>query len=392
MTQPDSQDPARPAAPERPGEPRVLLVELGDSHGEVLIPQVEALRRASIPTGLVVNRALAPRLHPSVTAHTQVHEVDVGSGIARVRTALSIRRRILRDGWSHVVINTASGNAVQALATVLPRSVPVTGILHDVARLERSSRQRVISRRVRHYLVLADHLVPELPGDSPLRIRSWYPIRRPGTEPHAPTPPASGQPLHFVVPGRLDPARRDYDRLVELLQHADPSGADAVHVTLLGDCTRGCGPALMETLRGRRLLDRVTTCEGFVSEEEFYRVAEGCDAILPLLHLDGPGRDAYLADKIAGGFNLAYGLRKPMIVHPDVGTHPDLAAVGIVLRRRPDGGVRLPSRSEFDAEADRVRRAYATLPRFDPALQDARYLDVVLRSDAPASPSPTLEP
>lgn len=385
--------------------PSVMLVELGDSHAEILLPQVLALADAGIPTRLLANRRLLPRLHPRIGGRIRVEAVDCDGPVARRRSAWRVRRRIRAAQVSHVVVNTAAGSAVRSLARALPRDVRVTGILHDVARLWRSSRQLSISRRIRRYLVLARHLVPAAPDGadlgapggtdlSGLAFGSFYPIRtpddtvpetRPGrphldvatATPGNPTPPGAPTPLKVVVPGNVSYRRRSYRRLPELIRAAGRDGRPGLRVEILGDITRGDGPELRGRLEEAGVADRVVVHEGFVPEPAFADAVARADAVLPLLPPpDGIGA-TYLRHRVSGSFNLAYAHRTPLLVDARWRVHPDLALVGVFYG---DGaaGPTLPDPGALDAALARARANYRTRRRFDPDVQSRRYLDFVL--------------
>ncbi len=351
---------------------RVLLVELGDSHNELLLTQVSALQGADIPFSVVLNDRLRPRLHPDFVRRagglSRLRFVGCATPLQRAAAAATVRRRIGAEGISHVVVNTASGNAVQLLSLALPRAVEVTGILHDVSRLETSSRQKVISRRIRHYLVLADHLLPRTPPEG-LRFGAFSPIEYPDA---TPAPPRAD--LHLVVPGTVNRRRRNYDRLVALAKQRTGAGGGRVVFEILGDITRHDGPDFERMVRSEGLVDRFVFHRDFVPAPAFYSAVAGCHGVLPLLPLEGPSARAYRHLRISGTTVLAYGFRRPLVLHRQWADMEDFALTGIFY---DEGG--LPSLEQIRAAETRIAAAYRAEPRFDPATQSRRWLDFVLR-------------
>lgn len=355
--------------------PPVLIVELGDSHNEVLLTQVSALRRADRDACLVLNARLRGQLHPELLrlagGPAQVHFVGCATPFQRAAAAAAIRHRIRADGVRYVVLNTASGNAIQLLSLVLPRSVEAIGILHDVSRLETSSRQKVIGRRIRDYLVLADHLVPESPPPG-VRFGSFYPIRYPDA-----SPTLRDTELHLVVPGTVSRRRRDYERLISLWQGLDDATRRRVTIEILGDITRHDGPALEQSLTEAGIADSFVFHRGFVPEETFYSTVAGCHGLLPLLPLEGSGARAYRKYRISGTTSLAYAYRKPLVLHRAWRDVDDFALTGVFY---DDGG--LPAVDEFRTASHKVAQVYATESRFDPEVQEQRWLDFVLGAES----------
>jgi hypothetical protein len=355
--------------------PKVLLVELGDSHNEVLFTQVQAFRESKIPIGLFLNERLRTRVHPAVLGENAVEFRECEGIRAQLLAALRIRALVNREGYSHVVVNTASGNAVRLLSTLIPRRVRAIGVLHDACKAVRSGSQAWISRRFRDYLVLADHLVPNPPPRG-LHFAAFYPIAFP-VEPElivrSSAPPSSDGAFRIAVPGNVSYARRDYRALVELWNSVPLADRARLEIEILGNIDLGDGPAFLSLLQDHGLRDAFTVHHGFVPESVFYERLAQAHAVMPLIHPATPDFDRYVRCKISGAFNLAYGFRKPILMHERFSSIPDFKLTAIFYTPP-----KLPPLDELKPAHARIVAAYAHSEQFDPQAQQARYRRFVL--------------
>lgn len=352
--------------------PKVLIIELGDSHNEVLFTQVEAFKEANISIAFALNEKLKDRIHPKVIQDTPPQYFKVGGHFQHLKNALCIRRKIKKEGITHIVMNTASGNAIRLLSLFLPQHVQVTGILHNACKLEKSKSQRFISKRVKHYLVLADQLIPASPKYQDLQLEAFYPILFPFDK----KPTASQhERFHIIIPGNVSNARRDYKGLITLWQNLTDEEKELVTFEILGNINKEDGPALKALLQDKELADAFILHESFVEEDLFYERVANSDAILPLLHPGISDFESYKNCKISGGFNLAYGFQKPLLMHESFQKIEDFKNTSI-LYTLP----KLPSLEEMKTASVRIKNYYAQENKFSPKAQKQRYLDFVLRA------------
>lgn len=352
---------------------KVLLVELGDSHNEILFTQTEALRERGIPLGLFLEERLRARVHPAVLAGAPVEFHPCAGLAAQLRAALRIRALLRRERYTHVVVNTASGNAVRVLSLALPRAVRAVGVVHDVCKLTRSGTQRFISRRFKDYLVLADHLVPATPPPG-LRVGAFYPIAFPERAVAAPgAAPAEDGPLRIVIPGNVSYARRDYPGLLALWKALPDGERRGLSIELLGNVDAGDGPDLVARLRREGLEEAFVLHRGFVPEERFYARLAAAHLVLPLLHPDTPDFEGYLRCKISGAFNLAYGFQKPLLMHTRFRAIPDFQRTAVFYD--PPA---LPAVAALREAHARITSDLARAEALRPEHQQARYRAFVL--------------
>ncbi len=262
---------------------------------------------------LIVNEKIVPFLTTSVPlASVQKLRVE---GRTPLSVSLEVRRIVERIRPALVFFHTAQGNIVRELCFLLPRKYPAVGVHHNADKLIpwHSFSQRLISLRLRHYFVLADYIKENLaPLVSPkIRLQEVYTIyyeRPPGFREILKT-----KPLRVAVPGAVEQSRRDFRGLAEALWKTPLN--DRVEIAVLGDGSRGEGPALRRELRAAGLETSFTFFDGYLSEADMVSYLASSDLIMPLLHPGMPYFPLFEKYKISGSYNLAYGYQKPLLMH-----------------------------------------------------------------------------
>jgi hypothetical protein len=236
---------------------------------------------------------------------------EPGGWLGEWRLVFRLLAYLRRQGIKHAVLNTAEGNLIRKLSLAAGRHTEFTGILHLSSKLWTSTSQKIISRKVRKYFVLAEFIKENLEqAGRGSGIESFYPIYFPaGGNDERLQEPA----YRICVPGAVDFARRDYGSLLEELQASDvPS---QVGFVLLGRTSSRDGQELAARVKGLGLEQYFTLYESFIPHGEFYRVLRQAWLVLPLITPRCSDYEDYRAYKITGSFNLAYGFRLPLLLH-----------------------------------------------------------------------------
>jgi hypothetical protein len=251
-----------------------------------------------------------------------------------------------------------------------------SGTHHNAGKLTSPGSQQVIHRRIRRYAVLADfireHAAKRLPAG--ITVDTVRPIFFPGApgEPPAPGETRDGARVRVAIIGSLHPDRRDYAGLARLLG-ATPLDA-RIELVVLGDASTPDGRAIRDMFLATPAAPRVTFAERFLDFPELFREVARCDAVLPLIHPGTPRFEEYRTVKITGASLLAFGFRKPLILHRALAELVDHRGISIAydvpdLLATLDGLAREPHRLaeavrgyadrtdlDFEGQAARFRR------------------------------------
>lgn len=292
--------------------PRIAaLVELGGSHDECLYSQAAFLRDGGFEVHVVVSEDLRPRVESYDTA-AAIHTLPARGGEwGSLRTAWRLWRLVGIIDAELVVFNTAHGAMVRDF-TLLPGSGRrLAGIVHNILKLRDSSGQKVISRRVKRYLVLNDYLLDNRDDDLEVELDWFYPIFFPKYEVF----PVAKDPdeLWACVPGRIDFKRRDYEGLLmSLAAGGVPPGLRMIFLGGFEDEATRARVADLVTATGNP--ERFTFREGFTDHGTFQSHVAASDLVLPLLHPGTERFHEYSGVQISGAFNLAFAHRVPLLM------------------------------------------------------------------------------
>jgi len=352
------------------------LVELGGSHDECLYSQAAFLADGGFAVHLVVSEDLRERVAGYGNV-AEVHALSVGGGeIGAARAAWRLWRLLGAIGADLVVFNTAHGAVVRDFTLLPGRGRRLAGVVHNILKLRDSTGQRIISRRIRRYLVLNDYLLDNRADRLPVTLDWFYPMFFPPHE--AVDPGKDPDELWACVPGRIDFKRRDYEGLLtRLVREGVP---DRFRLVLLGgfedEATRARTADLV-TATGRP--ERFTFLEGFTDHGTFQSHLAASDLVLPLLHPGTARFHEYSGVQISGAFNLAFAHGVPLLMESSFARYEAFAGNSIFYEL--DDLTRVLAR--LAADPGPVRRVAAAMRddvRYTFGFQRDRYLGVVAGS------------
>jgi hypothetical protein len=395
----------------------IALIELGGSHDECLFSQVLFLKEKPYRVHILLFSDHLSRMAawPEVDCWRDWASPSgfFGEWILVFRVLTYLRRNKIR----RAVINTAEGNIIRKLARASGKNMDYTGIIHLARKLWTSRSQRIISRKIRKYLVLAGFIADNLERAYPsLSLEYFYPVYFPALTPSRPgsikeakgtggqegfgeTPGPgthdqersgaagtesigtriqvkSNGDFLVCVPGAVDYARRDYGSLLdELKTEGIPEN---MRFMLLGRTTGPDGMDLLSRIRKEGMEEFFITFTDFIDPGHFYAYLSLSDLILPLITPDSGDFADYQKYKITGAYNLAWGFQIPMLMHESFKGYPIFSNTSVFYRT---GEMlrelkRLAGRRE---ELDDLRKRIQVLEDFDRNRQTEKYLDFITR-------------
>ena len=294
---------------------KVALVELSSSHDECLYTQVIALRSKQARITMICNQELERR----------ISTYDGVDDFIFVKSKLSFRDTfklwLKLHQFDKVVFNTATGKAIRRLMLFpFPKSTELIGIAHNTKKLSNSLFQKFISRKIRKYFLLNDYLLDTIVSKpASLQIKTFYPILFPDQT--VENTKQNGE-TWICIPGRIENRRRDYLGLLNALKGVRlPDGLKFIFLGG-GAHNHGDGPEIRSKVRELGLDSHFKTWDHFVETKEFHNYLYNSDFIMPLIHPGHVSFDLYTY-QITGAFNLAFGLKKPLLMHESFSKYED---------------------------------------------------------------------
>ncbi|MGB6153311.1 MAG: hypothetical protein WBG48_15130 [Pricia sp.] len=300
---------------------KTAIVEISKSHEECIYSQISFLKDAGHQVTLVLNSKLDEQIldYAHLADDIVYFDFEKVSGIKKIQ--LSWGLFVALKTFDFVIFNTAHSNSVLRNVSVMLQfaKTKCIGILHDTKKLQSSFTQRIISKKVKHYFVLNDALLPAKETAQGVSLQSFYPIFFPDYEK---VPVYKQDHIWIGIPGRIDYQRRDFDFLTEALEQIE--GLDRIRFLILGKLDYGTpdGKRFQDSLEKSGQSKRLKLFHSFIENRDFHAYLDECDYIMPLLR---PNED-YLSAKISGAFNLAFAHRKPMLCNSFFKDIPDLEA------------------------------------------------------------------
>jgi len=352
--------------------PRAALVEFSGSHVETMPLQAWALHRAGFEVDLLIDGRAADRL---AVCRDFASIIDLGR--RGQRAVLRAFLRHMRRRYDLLVFNTAHGPHVRNLAWLAALTPGRrAGLVHiaDKARDAWSTRAGLLACDA--VFTLSEHLSRFVAQHLPMPVGWFHPVLH-EVPPQAVTPPT----IDLAVVGSVDPVRRDYRSLVEVL--ADPRLDARVRILALGACDRRRPEvaAWIEEIGRRGLQNRLVISERFLSEPEMQQALAGCGGLLLLMH---PGCDRYenfVEYQVSGACGVALAHRLPILV--EEGMAASLRCMGSALVPYPVSGMVEAINAVARQGRETTRLAIARDPAASVHAQAARYLRAVAGLNPP---------
>lgn len=289
----------------------IVLVEIGRSHDECLLTQMEAIKEGGFSCVLVCTDDVKER-NPAF--YQWVDEFLVISDLKgeRLKEVRHVWRHIKSLNPKCVVLNTAQGSMVRNLCLfALFSKIEFVGIIHTLLKTQGSFTQKVISWKVKKYAVLSEYLLGKITPKKGIKYDYFYPIVFPEK-----MKAQEHEGINVTVIGGVEKRRKDLEGFIEMIKK-EGNG----HYYFLGksDADNSDVKAFKEQIREAGLEKRITLFNSFVSHKEFSEILSKTDFILPLIHPETPSADQYFKNQITGAMTVSFGYKVPMLIQQSYG-------------------------------------------------------------------------
>lgn len=290
----------------------VAVMEIGGSHDECLLSQFFALKQRGCRVYFIGTEAVWLR---NTCFHALVDEfypVKLAQGaLADFLTMRRLNGYFESHNIRKVILNTAQGGHVRNLCLTAKKSTEFIGIIHTLRKFNGSFTQKVISKKIKKYLVLNDYFLTQIQPSAAQSITSFYPLRFPDFNTSL-SENKSGKQITII--GGVENRRKDLAGSIGLMKQLLDLD---LHFVFLGksDPNNEGVQQFKETLRENGLLNRVTMYDYFVDEKEFDRVVKQSDFIWPMVHPETESAKEYFRNQIPGALNVSLGYKIPLFVH-----------------------------------------------------------------------------
>lgn len=358
----------------------MLYCEFGTAHHDVMF-SVMNLIKDEYEIHLLTNPLLEDRIPTSIAyASKKFFQTE---GRASWKTAIEGLKHLKKIDPDIVFINTAQSNVVRDFLLMMPfrnsrgHKIEVRGIHHNAVKLINSFSQKLISLRLKKYLVLADYVHDNLKpflAKSSISTTSFFPCyyefdgNSTISEDHQ---QLIKNKIIIAIPGTVEQTRRDYKGLLKALAAQPPP--EELIFAILGNSLRGDGPWLKSEVQRMGLQDSFIFFDGFVPNQLLFSWLSKSHVLAPLMH---PGMDAFedfSKFKITGTYSLSYGFQLPMIMHQSIHTSPYFKDISIGYEI-PDLGNLLATLSERIAVLNQLKLNIKNDSRFNRSEQQIHLL------------------
>jgi|GEM_PF-3049082 len=315
---------------------RILLLEVGGSHDEVLLSWYRDLKSMDAEVYVACPAHVWKRLAITDAADWLMAHA-AGGFFKRLKTIFRIRRFVNKSSITHIVLNTASGTTLRDISVMLPRRCVVIGTLHDASKLAESFNQSVTTRNVSAYTVLAPYLLDLVPAAFPKPVAV---VTATAAEPRYRETSrmvherstgrlvdrygsgGANGPLCVVIAGGINWLRRDYDslftadgfmRLGTNLRFVLAGGADPEDVPRLQQMLALAPPGMIEVH------------DEYIPHDTYARMISEADVVLPLTHPACRDYNQYVRSRITGAMSSAWTYAKPLMLERGFQKHTSLA-------------------------------------------------------------------
>lgn len=342
---------------------RIALIEIGGSHDECLLTQMKALQRRGQNILLITSQAIWDR-NPTFQDYVdEVFIVEVQQSKSDIK---KVWTKLKSSGVQKAVINTAQGNAVRSLCLkALFHSIEFIGIIHTSRMFTESFTQKIISRKIKKYLLLSEFLLKSVQAPRGISLDYFYPI----SFPSIPLIVEKQSKVVCIV-GGVESRRKDLKGFFQIVEAAPEN----MRFVFLGksDPNKEEVTQFLSTLEAKRLTDRVKTFESFVPQKEFDQWVQQADFILPLVHPETPSADQYFRNQIPGAMTVAMGYKKPLLIHEAYKNWGELKPAALYYNFETIGDQLKASGETLDAIREQMAKA------FNEAEQQERFAGFVL--------------
>ena len=292
----------------------VAIIEFGKSHDECLLSQINALIEKDDRVLLICQKDIWNRnrfLEPLVDDF--IPFVTFSSWFKNIKQLLFLRKMLLQKGVQKIVFNTAQGSLVRDFTIIAPSKIELTGILHTIKKLQNSFTQKIISKKIKKYLVLNKTLYQRANKSNKLKLDYFYPLEFPSTQ--KAVKKIDGE-VWVIIPGELEQRRKDLFGSLPLMKQAIKQCPN-IQFIFLGK-SNPKKPDVQEFLslfKKNKISDNLVCFDRFLPFDEFLSYIKKADFLWPMVHPNTDSAQEYFSNQISGTINLSFSYNIPLLIH-----------------------------------------------------------------------------
>lgn len=291
----------------------IVLIEIGGSHAECLLMQMHAIRKKNHKIILVCTKAIKDRNPIFKSYIDEFFIVDLtGSKIDKRRMIKAIWNKLKETQPEKVVFNTAQGNYVRSLCLYsLISNIKFTGIIHTTRMFKGSITQKIISLKIKKYLLLSQHLLSTITPPRGIEIDYFYPLRFPDYNNNI----QKTSPIITII-GGVENKRRDLTGFFTMLLSIKDLN---VKFIFLGKTNKLDKEVIefRDKLNSHNLRQKIISFDDYVPQDIFDAYLKASDLIFPLIHPGTPSAGQYFKNQISGAMTLSFGYKVPLFLHEE---------------------------------------------------------------------------
>lgn len=283
----------------------VALIEINNFHDECLYSHILFLKSANHHITLICNEKLKSRV-----SNFPVDEfvyLNQNSKIKKYQNWFLIRKMIVKQKITKVILNTAEKNIYKFLMLPFPASVEFIGAVHNVQKIKNSRKQRLIVSKLDKVLTLGKFIFRNLKEEELIQKKTnyYYPIF---FEEYPQTIQKPEGEIWITIPGIIDFKKRDNQRVHDC--HIPKN----MKIIMLGRPVDEEAIEFLNQLKNHPTAAQFITFDEFISPGLFHSYIKESDYILPLIHENTESFSDYLRYKISGSYNLAFAYKIPLLL------------------------------------------------------------------------------
>ena len=297
-------------------KPQIAIIDFSDSHIDFIYTHASFLQDSGYMVHLICPDTVKERVSVFDKVDQFFYFPKASADLSRYEKVKIIGKYLNENDINNVVINTYS-SAYMRFFLLYSFKRKIVCVLHSIEKSRHNFWFWVVSKKVKHWLVLSDHLVRKIPNKTGLHIGSLYPIFFPAY-PKKNTGKKESD-FWITIPGNLEYKRRNY---ISLLQEIDENLNKNIKFILLGRSYRrhGDGKDFEQRLYKKNLRDRFIMFDEFVDDAEFQSIIKESEILLPLLK----ERFRYLKEATSGTFLHSFAYKIPMVIESEFSIIEDL--------------------------------------------------------------------
>lgn len=356
---------------------KAALVEFNNYHTECLYSQLLFLKEERARVTLIINPRAKKNVEDFIHLADEVYFYDKKIRFPFVNKAVHFFKLLsfLRKGnYDKIIFNTASSSKTLILLTTLLKykKNELIGTLHNLKKINHSHSQKFINKNIHKFFVINDFLLQSIKKIKPeLRVSSYYPVFFPDFKDAVISKPENE--IWICVPGEVNFKRRDYDIIIKSLLRT--VNKDNLKFIILGKINstdgnlpdgKAGGKIFNEKLQEHNLSGCFITFNHYVENPLFFSYLKASDYVMANLQIKD---DSYLKYKTSGVFNIALGLKKPLIANTKLNFIEELSHNSYFYENEKDlAGI-------FDRiSAERHTASYKEIPKLSFQHQQKNYI------------------